>query len=147
MFQKFKNQINELEKKVEEILHLQKNINRIYEKRGSEEFMQSIRHRLGSIDLMEDKEREMTSTQRKVYLQRIATFFPKGIEKDIKSMIAEQLKFMGQQSQNIEQFWFARGTVNGLFLLLEKYERLYEEYIESHKPKEKIDKTNLFPEV
>ncbi len=133
-----------LENKVDEILKLSKNTNKVISRESSADLIEALRHQLSSIDLIDVKTREMTPTQRRSYLQKIATFYPKGIEQDIKELIAEQLIFMGQHSQNIEQFWFARGTINGLFLLMEKYERLFLEYQELVKPKSKIDNTKLF---
>ncbi len=49
----------------------------------------------------------------------VELFYKAHFEKVLKLFIQEQLEFMGKNVQNIEQLMFARGTINGLFLIKE----------------------------
>jgi len=78
-----------------------------------------MREQLASIsiteDTLKDEEKLARSTAAEYFYK---TFF----KEEIDRMIFEQLKFMGMSAQNLEQFMFGRGTVNGLSLIKDWFE-------------------------
>ena len=101
-----------------------------------EQSLKLMRHLLGSIDLPDIEEKEVSEADRSAYCSAIYAVFPV-LERDIKKMLHAQLMFSSNEAGNWEQVVFGRGTFNGMDLLLEKW-RLAS--IEHQAPKE--DKNN-----
>ena len=72
-----------------------------------------LRHSLGSIDLSDIEQEEMSEAEAKEYNAAISAVFPR-IEKDIKKFLYEQLLFMSNEAQTWDHVLFGRGTYNGL---------------------------------
>ena len=83
-----------------------------------------IRHQLGSIDLKDIGEKEMSESETKDYNASISAVFPR-LEKDIKKFLHEQLIFMANKSENWSQVVFGRGTYNGIDLLLNHWRQAH----------------------
>ena len=79
-----------------------------------------IRHQLGSVDLSDIEEKEMSETETKDYNASISAVFPR-LEKDIKALLHEQLMFIANQADTWDRVVFGRGTFNGMDILLEKW--------------------------
>ena len=111
--------------------------------------LKAIRHLLGSIDLSDvESEKEMSETERIAYCAAIFAVFPR-LEKDIKRMLYEQLMFICNKANDMEQVAFGRGTFNGMDLLLEEWRKASAEYVSKNKEKDenKVDDSNPFPEL
>ena len=85
-----------------------------------------IRHSLGSISLEDLEEKEESENERKEYCSVISAVYPR-LEKDMKKFLHEQLLFISNHAQNWEQVLFARGTYNGIDLLLEHWRKAHVE--------------------
>ena len=123
----------------------------LIEEKSPEQISELMRHLLGSIDLNDVYElKSMSEEDRKLYNGRIASVFY-DIERDTKELVYNQLLFMGKEAADETQFIFARGTVNGLSLLLDKYSTVKAEHDsdikeQSEKGKE-FDRHKLFSEL
>jgi hypothetical protein len=99
-----------------------------------------MRHILGSIDVSEEPNEE-------VFNNRAGAIFKDVIEPKLKKMVREQERFATAEAANLEQFWFARGSLNGIELVREEFEKAYGVYQQSNQPPEPFDKQNPLPEV
>lgn len=109
--------------------------------------VQLIRQQLSSIDLSGVRDlRPLTEEDRKVYNGRVAAFYP-DIERDLKKFLIAQEEYIARVADNEKQLMFARGTINGIMLILEHYQQVFEEYKAQVKPEEPFDKNKLFPKV
>jgi len=106
-----------------------------------------MKHRLGSIDLSDVRDKVRTKEEHIAFLSQVGAFYPIVIEEEIKKMIIEQEEFMAHTVADIDAFNFSRGTINGLELLLERYKKYFEEYKELNKTEDKIDRSKLFSEL
>ena len=104
-----------------------------------------MRNLLGSVSLEDVEQEEMTESERKDYCAAISAVFPR-LEKDIKKFLHEQLLFMATNGVDMEQIQFARGTFNGLDMLLDHWRIVHLEYI-SKIPKEEFDKTSPINQI
>lgn len=105
------------------------------------------RHLLGSIDLSDIEEKELSESERKAYCAAIFAAFPR-LEKDIKKLQYEQLVFQANTAENWEQVLFGRGTFNGLDLILDLWRRASNEHIASAKGnQETFNKINPISEI
>ena len=103
-----------------------------------------LRHALGSIDVSDvPNEKEMTESDRKVYVGIIAAAWPK-IEQDIKRFTYQQVLAIAE-SDTWEKVNYGRGTCNGLSLLYEYWKQIDAE--SKTPPAGSFDKTNPMPEV
>lgn len=102
-----------------------------------------MRHLLGSIDLsdIEDKpyRKDMSEAERREYCSVIFAAFPR-LEKDIKEFMYDQLMFANLEAEDMLQVALARGTFNGLDLLLNHWKKASIEF--QAKPKEGTDNPN-----
>lgn len=104
-----------------------------------------IRHELASIDLSDIEEKEMTENERKEYIAAISAVFPR-LEKDIKRFLYEQLMFIANQAQDMNQISFGRGTFNGMDILLNFWKKAHIEHTVKE-PKEEFDKHDVVGEL
>lgn len=81
-----------------------------------------LRHELGSIDLHDIEAETMSEGERKEYCAAIFAVFPR-LEKDIKKFLYAQLMFASNEADTWERVIFARGTFNGMDILLEHWKR------------------------
>jgi hypothetical protein len=79
-----------------------------------------LRHELASIDLSDIlkllKER-LSDEEAQEIAGTVEIFYRTIFEKRIKLLIQRQLEFIGTEAVNDSQLQFARGTVNGFFLI------------------------------
>lgn len=104
-----------------------------------------IRHTLGSIGLSDVEEKDQTPEERKEYCGIISAAFPT-IEKDIKALLHAQLMYASNQAEDWDRVIFARGTFNGISLLLEKWKQAHTEHHTRSRP-EPHDPLNPLPEL
>jgi hypothetical protein len=103
-----------------------------------------LRHLLGSIDLKDLKPIELLKEgERKEFVASLAVAYPK-IERVINQLIDEQ-KDAGYTLDGDSMF--VKGTMNGLFLALEKFQTLHGEHLENTAPKEQFDHFATLPEL
>ena len=76
------------------------------------------RNLLGSIDIEDLEDKEMTDEERKDYCAAIFAVYPR-LEKDLKRFLHTQLMFSSNEADTWEKVIFGRGTFNGIALLLE----------------------------
>lgn len=107
-----------------------------------------MRHCLGSIDLSDVKAEEFSDENgKKEYLSKISSIVLPIVKNRAKAMIALQKDFISLEANGMEQIWFAKGSINGLSLLLESFERDDGEFKEITKPAEKFDKQRTIDSV
>lgn len=115
------------------------------EKREPVDTLTLLKHQLGSVDLKDLPEAEMSETERKAYCSSISGIYPR-LEKDMDKLLHSQLMFISNNAENWEQVIFGRGTFNGIFLLRDMWKKAHEEHINNMKPEEEFDKNKLMPE-
>ena len=121
-------------------------IDKAFDKRDELKSSELIRHKLGSIDLPDIENKIMSPQERRKYCGKVALNFKTVIEPEIKKMIKLQEEWMAEKSDGVQQFDIGRGTINGLLLVLEKFEKDYSDYIqylEDEKNKGKFDKDKI----
>lgn len=121
-------------------------IDKAFDKRDELKSSELIRHKLGSIDLPDIENKIMSPQERMEYCGKVALNFKTVIEPEIKKMIKLQEEWMAEKSDGVQQFDIGRGTINGLLLVLEKFEKDYSDYIqylEDEKNKGKFDKDKI----
>ncbi len=107
-----------------------------------------MRHCLGSIDLSDIKENDFEDgNDRKEYLSKIASVVLPIVENRAKILINRQKDFISTEANGTDQMWFARGSINGLILILESFEKDRDEFLEMTKPAEKFDKQKVIDSV
>lgn len=106
-----------------------------------------IRNKLGSINLDDVRNIVRKDDELKAYQDAIAAVFKEHIEPTIKKMIIAQEEFMARSSSDMNQFNIGRGTINGLFLLLEEFEAAYNANAASSTKPEKPDQTTIFSTI
>lgn len=99
-----------------------------------------MRELLGSIDVGEEVNPE-------VFNNRAGAIFKDVVEPKLKQMAREQERFTAAEAANWEQALFGRGTLNGIELVREEFEKAYGVYQQATQPKEQFDKTNPLPEI
>lgn len=104
-----------------------------------------LRRQLGSIDLKDVKEEEMTEAERKEYCAAIFAVWPR-LEKDINKFLHSQLLFIGAEADTWERVIFGKGTFNGIDLLREHWQKTANEYQAIAKPDE-FDKHKVISEI
>lgn len=102
-----------------------------------------MRHLLGSIDLSDVPTVDLKEGERKDFAASIAIVYPK-LHRILKPMIEEQKEFALTNDGDIT---FSKGTINGMYLVLEAFEAWRGEHIENTKPKEIFDKHATLPEL
>lgn len=99
-----------------------------------------MRELLGSIDTTEDVNPE-------VFNNRAGAIFKDVVEPKLNQMAHEQERFTAAEAANWEQTLFGRGTLNGIELVREEFEKAYGVYLQSTQPKEQFDERNQLPEI
>lgn len=109
--------------------------------------IKAMRHMLGSIDLSDLEEKEESESDREAYCAAIFAVFPR-LEKDIKKMLYEQLLYASNQAETWERVIFARGTFNGMDLLLEKWKQAALEHeVKPKEDREEFNKNSSISEI
>ncbi len=93
-----------------------------------EKTVELLRHLLGSIDLSDIKEEQLTEAEQKDYSAAIFAVFPR-LQKDIRKFLHEQLMFSANQATDWEQVVFGRGSFNGISLLFEHWKKAADEHV------------------
>lgn len=102
-----------------------------------------IRNKLGSISLGDvRKDIQMSKDERKEYVARIHGIFKDIIEPKCKKFITMQEEFMARETEGEIQFLVGRGTINGILLILEDFEKDNLEHIENMKEDSGANKPN-----
>jgi hypothetical protein len=99
-----------------------------------------MRRILGSIDLSEEPNEE-------VFNNRAGAIFKDVIEPKLKKMAREQERFTTAESADWSQVMFGRGTLNGIELAREEFEKAYAVYQQANQPPEPFDERNPLPEI
>jgi hypothetical protein len=99
-----------------------------------------MRQILGSINVSEKPNEE-------VFNNRAGAIFKDVIEPKLKKMAREQERFTAAEAANWDQAMFGRGTLNGIELVREEFEKAHAVYMQSIQPKEEFDKQNPLPEL
>lgn len=100
------------------------------------------REQLGSISLDGMRDKELTENELKERNAKISLDF-KIIEQTTKKLLIAQEEFMANQCENEQQLLFARGSINGLTLLLEEFASYKSQHDEITKPKDEFNKFNV----
>lgn len=105
-----------------------------------------MRHQLGSVNPADIRYiKSMTHNETDAHNDSISNIFiSKAFSLEIQSLIDTQVYWMAQQSDGGRQHDFGKGTINGLSLVLERFEQLHGEVINKNKPKEEVDKEAPF---
>jgi len=107
---------------------------------NSEELTQLNNNQLGLISVKDlDELESMAPDKRKAYVGRIAAVWDL-IEKELENAIRLQVDYAIRQAKSWEDVLVARGSINGLAVILERFSKLNQEHFENTKPKEKFDK-------
>ena len=115
----------------------------------NEDSLKLLRHQLASIDLGDIEKEEMSEAETKEYNASISAVFPR-LEKDIKKFLYEQILFAVNQSNSWEQVIFARGTYNGMNLLLHHWRNAFNQHNERIKNEgedKKFDRNKIIGEI
>jgi hypothetical protein len=108
-------------------------------------FMRKV---LGSIDLTNIPEiTHPDHEDKKEYLAKITSVVFPIVESRIKTLINHQKDFIANEASCMDQIWFARGSINGLSLVLESFEKDRSEFNDMSKPKENIERGTSFDSV
>ena len=101
-----------------------------------------VRHQLGSINLKDMQEPDkMEIGERKQYVSEIALItMKKPFRNEIDLLRHAQAFFMAELAQDMRQLDFGRGTMNGITLVLERFEALATEHLKNTEPAGDIDK-------
>jgi len=94
-----------------------------------QESIKLIRHSLASIDLSDVEHKEESETERKEYCAAISAIFPR-LEKTLKRFLYAQLMYASNEAETWERVIFARGTFNGLDIILEHLKQAHNEHME-----------------
>lgn len=132
----FRRYFEELHKGIESLHEL---INRLHKKEEVTS-VSLMRRILGSMDISEEPNEE-------VFNNRAGAIFKDVIEPKLKKMAREQERFTTAEAANWDQAMFGRGTLNGIELVREEFEKAYAVYRQSNQPPEPFDKQNPLPEV
>ena len=95
------------------------------------------RHTLGSIDVSDIEDPDKQSDEDYLsYCARAAQFYDL-LEKEAKYMVKLQHDYWFTQAEGESQMMFGRGTSNGIQLMLDRFEKLKNIYIDKTKIEEK----------
>lgn len=132
----FRRYFEELHKGIESLHDLVRSLN----KKEEVTSVSLMRRILGSIDLSEEPNEE-------VFNNRAGAIFKDVIEPKLKKMAREQERFTTAEAANWDQAMFGRGTLNGIELVREEFEKAYSAYQQANQPKEPFDERNPLPEI
>lgn len=107
----------------------------------SEKVTDLNRHELGSIDLSDRLViPNLKGESRMNYLRSAELVFNnESFKNEIKALVQAQLEFIANETTSFEQVLVGRGTLNGLFILEEVFEKYHNEFIELTKRPEDFD--------
>ncbi|MCK9370263.1 hypothetical protein M0R04_10185 [Candidatus Dojkabacteria bacterium] len=89
------------------------------------------RHQLSSIDLKDfEKLLPQNEAERKAYIQYVASGFKSYLDPLFKKLIQAQLEFIGHDATDWDKVNFSRGTLNGLTLIKDEFEKCFAEHIQ-----------------
>lgn len=86
------------------------------------------RHQLASLDLSDLPRKQETPEERRARVARASAAFLE-IEHDLRELEQQQLVFIGKEATDQRQADFGRGTLNGVALVREFYEKLHREHL------------------
>jgi len=142
-------EFEKLDKKIDEILAEASKQQPLFDQQSTE----LTRHLLGSIDLsdVEPLKRNLTPDQRQAYVAEMSSVFVR-IKPLLKDFIEKQKDFMASggemyHGQEEKQIIFARGTINGLYLILDELQKLYREHTTAKPQAPPTDNLNPFPSI
>lgn len=84
-----------------------------------------LRHLLGSIDISDVKQRDMSDGARKEFLGRIESSY-RDIKLELESLLDEQKEYIAKEADSL---LFPRGSMNGILLAIEHFDSLHSEYL------------------
>lgn len=99
------------------------------------------KNQLGSIDLSDVRDKELSENEIKKRNANIANSY-KYIEPTIKKLLIAQQEFIANRCENENQLLFGRGSINGISVVLEELRSYKLAHEEDTKPQEKFDKFN-----
>lgn len=88
---------------------------------------------------------KLDDTQRREFCQSISAIWNDKLKVTIESYIEKQKDFIVKQALD-HQIVFAKGTINGMYLLYDFFEQCHKEHKANIMPKESFDKHFPFPE-
>lgn len=92
------------------------------------------------------KKEEMSETERKDYCGAIFAIFPR-LEKDIQEMMYEKLVETYTEADNWDKVLKGQGIMEGMAILLTKWETASNEHKANSKPEEEFDKNEVISKV
>ena len=109
------------------------------------ETIKVIRHTLGSVDLSDLDDKDLSAQERKDYIAAIHAVYPR-LERDLKKFMYQQLLFNSKESQTWDQVIFGRGVFDGFALVLEHWKLAHQEFINNSTDGE-FNKFAAVPEI
>lgn len=98
-------------------------------------------------DMLKDI-RDMEEPERKSHAAEISKIFEtKAFNCEIESMVEQQVYYLAERARNETELSFGRGTINGLRIIQERFEKLYSEHKERSRPEEPFDPYELLPKA
>ena len=90
----------------------------------------------------------LTEGDRRAYEAEASTVFnSKVFQREIKYLLGHQALFVANQASNWEQSLIGRGNVNGIGLILDRFQDLSSRHLENiRRPEAAVDKHGLMPE-
>ncbi len=107
--------------------------------------IKSTRHVLGSIDLKDIPDPDMDENDRRAYVQTVYSVYGNMIKKECDLLAQAQIEFGMKNAIDHTAITFSRGTLNGIYIVLERFEELVAEYAEVSKKPGKFDPHKMFP--
>lgn len=106
-----------------------------------------IRHQLGSIALSDVPRKEPEGEARRAYCAKVSALYDE-LKPVVEELVRAQIEYGIEKSANWDQVVYARGTVNGLALVLERFEKYHLEHLADIQPKEPASNPHHpFPEI
>jgi len=89
----------------------------------SAELIKILRKKLGSINIDDLKEPHYTDAEEMQRCNDAEIFYEKYMKPVLKSLEQEQLEWIGQKALNNDHLVFGRGTINGIYLIMDWFEK------------------------
>lgn len=128
MFSKTRKKLEEITYALKLILDLAIDINKTVKEKtvGEITSVDLMRKLLGSINLsdVELDPKFPSADDERAYTARAASFFREFVNEDTKRLILHQENWIARECDGNNQLEFARGTLNGILLMRERYETL-----------------------
>ncbi len=107
--------------------------------------IKSTRHVLGSIDLKDIPDPDMDENDRRAYVQTVYSVYGNMIKKECDLLAQAQIEFGVQNATGDVAMAFTRGTLNGIYLVQQRFEDMVKEHQELDKKPEPFDPQKMFP--